>query len=97
MSITTLTKNDSAADLIAKHGLIDDEVVVIPAGIDVHTLPRRSYDFNRGDRRFLDVERAVDHANEVALKTGVRQVVRADSREPGANGRPFYLVQAVGS
>lgn len=93
----TLTKNDSANDVIARHGLVTDEVVVIPAGINVHDLPRRSYDFNKGDRRFVDIDQAVNHANERALHTGVRQVIRKDSFEPGAHGRPFYLVQAVGS
>lgn len=97
MSIATITKNDGAADLIARVGLLTDEVVVIPSSVDVYDLPRRSYDFNRGDRRFVDIDQAVEHANETALRTGVRQVVRKDSREPGAHGRPFYLVQAIGS
>jgi hypothetical protein len=97
MSITTISKNDGTADLVARNGLLSDEVVVIPEGVDVYTLPRRPYDFNKGDRRFVDIDRAVDHANQEALNTGVRQAVRKDSREPGAFGRPFYLVQAIGS
>ena len=57
-------------------------------------LPRRGYDFQKGDRRFDSFKRAVDHANNEASRTGVRQVVRpdVDSLE-----NPVYLVQAVGS
>jgi hypothetical protein len=57
-------------------------------------LPRRGYDFQKGDRRFDSFKRAVDHANDEASRTGVRQVVRpdVDSLE-----NPVYLVQAIGS
>lgn len=73
------------------------EPIIVAPGVDVFAIPRRGYDFNQGDRRFLDQQAAIDHANEEARRTGVRQVVRLDSREPGAYGRQFHLVQAVGS
>lgn len=57
-------------------------------------LPRRGYDFNKGDRRFTELKRAVDHADETARQTGIRQVVRIDGP---VLGEVMYLVQAVGS
>lgn len=57
-------------------------------------LPRRSYDFDKGDRRFRTLTRAVDHADAEAIRTGVRQVVRPDVDSLGDR---LYLVQAVGS
>lgn len=74
-------------------------VLVFPDGIDssdIRMIPTRPYDFNRGDRRFYDQGRAIEHANSTALETGVRQVVRVTS--PALDrGAPLYLVQAVGS
>jgi hypothetical protein len=73
------------------------ETIVLDNNVDSYGIPRRSYDYDKGDRRFLDQWRAIEHANEEARRTGVRQVVRPDLAEvPGAKGR-FYLVQAVGS
>lgn len=63
---------------------------------DFLTLPRRPYDFNRGDRRFGNLKRAVDHANDEAARTGIRQVVRKDNPPPFVEGI-FWLVQAIGS
>lgn len=57
-------------------------------------LPRRSYEFGKGDRRFSDRDRALKHAEAEAIRTGVRQVVRADVT---VLGTPMHLVQAVGS
>jgi hypothetical protein len=71
--------------------------IIINDTVDVHRLPRRSFDPAKGDRRFLDQERAIKHAEEEAVRTGVRQTVRPDSEVPGASGARFYLVQAVGS
>lgn len=66
--------------------------------IDVNVLkiPRRSYDFNKGDRRFYRRERALAHAELEAALTGVRQIVRLDVPATD-NGEPLFLVQAVGS
>lgn len=57
-------------------------------------LPRRPYDFNKGDRRFRSLKAAHDHADAVAAETSVRQVVRPDV---DALGDGLYLVQAIGS
>lgn len=62
---------------------------------DYMKLPQRGYDFNKGDRRFAEIERAIDHANAQALETGVRQVVRVDPGSP--HFQTLHLVQAVGS
>lgn len=73
-------------------------VRVYPGGFDIAPAsgPTRAYDFNKGDRRFCDQARAIEHANSTALETGVRQVVRVTS--PALDrGAPLYLVQAVGS
>lgn len=70
-------------------------VIVLPSDLSVDDIPRRPYDFNQGDRRFHDREEAIDWANEEAIATGVRRIVRADS--PALlGGDPLYLVQAVG-
>lgn len=77
--------------LLANHSpLVLDE-------IDVLQIPKRSYDFNRGDRRFFDRDRAISHAEHEAILTGVRQVVRLDSPAIHGSGEKLYLVQAVGS
>ena len=70
--------------------------IVFDRSVDVFEIPRRSFDPAKGDRRFVDQDRAVIHAEEEASRTGVRQVVRIDSEIPGGRGR-FWLVQAVGS
>lgn len=58
----------------------------------------RSYDFNRGDRRFFDHQAALDAANEIAAVTGVRQIVRATRGPLSSHPEEYlYLVQAVGS
>lgn len=61
---------------------------------DYLRLPRRGFEFNKGDRRFRDQGRAIDHANETARTTGVRQIVRPDVE---VLGEPMFVVQAVGS
>lgn len=72
------------------------KVLVFPEDVDVAELPRRGYDFNKGDRRFHDQLDAIDHAHAEARATGVRQIVRPSS--PALHGgAPLYLVQAVGS
>lgn len=59
-------------------------------------VPTRSYDFDKGDRRFFEFERAIEHSEEEAIRTGVRQAIRRDLSDiPG--GDKLYLVQAVGS
>lgn len=63
----------------------------------LYDIPRRAYDFNRGDRRFHDQIEAIEHANAEALKTGVRQVVRVTAPALLGGDEPLYLVQAVGS
>lgn len=76
-----------------------DLAITYPDDVDV-VVPTRSYDYNKGDRRFFDHQAAVDHAHAVALETGVRQSVRPDPGTPEfeiRNGRTLYLVQAVGS
>lgn len=70
-------------------------VIVFPADVDVSQIPRRPYDFNRGDRRFFDQSAAIEHATATAKATGVRQIVRPDIR-PLDKDR-LFLVQAVGS
>jgi len=72
-----------------------NHTIVIPEDIDVNTIPRRSYDFDKGDRRFHTLERALEHAEAEAGRTSVRQVVRTESA-PHFVGT-FYLVQAIGS
>lgn len=76
---------------------IQDTSPVDLIGVDVLSLPQRAYDYNKGDRRFYDRDRAVEHANLEALLTGVRQVIRLDSPAIEGSGAPLYLVQAVGS
>jgi len=72
------------------------ETIIIADDVDVYTIPRRSYDYSRGDRRFFYYHRAVVHANEEARRTGVRQCIRPDLADvPG--GRRLWLVQAIGS
>lgn len=63
---------------------------------DYLALPKRPYDFDKGDRRFSSLRRAADHAHEEAARTGIRQVVRKDSTPDFVEGT-FWLVQAVGS
>jgi hypothetical protein len=70
------------------------KVLVFPDDVDVSAIPRRSYDFNAGDRRFFDQQEAIDHAHSKASESGIRQIVRRDS---DVLGKPVYLVQAVGS
>lgn len=70
------------------------KVLVFPEDVDVSQIPRRAYDFNKGDRRFFDQQEAIDHAHSLASKTGVRQIVRQDV---DVLGRHPYLVQAIGS
>jgi hypothetical protein len=70
--------------------------IIIPADVDVYTIPRRPFDFRKGDRRFGELDEAVEHANEEARKTGVRQVIR--TYVPFLHGGELTLiVQAVGS
>lgn len=81
--------------LLTRSGIETLEPVVLDLPVnDYLGLPRRSYDFNKGDRRFSDRDRAIEHANDKARATGVRQVVRPDSL---VLGTPLFLVQAVGS
>lgn len=72
------------------------KVLVFPTDLDMRDIPRRPYDFSRGDRRFFDQQDAIDHAHATATATGIRQIVRRDS--PALlGGEPMFLVQAVGS
>lgn len=71
--------------------------IIINDTVDIHRVPRRPFDPSKGDRRFLDQERAILHGEDEARRTGVRQVVRPDSEIPGGKGSRFWLVQAVGS
>ena len=71
--------------------------IIINRDVDIFAIPRRSFDPKKGDRRFLDQGDAIEHAEDEAIKTGVRQVVRIDSEVPGANAGRYWLVQAVGS
>lgn len=84
--------------LITSQGTQELRVLVFAEDLtnDYRNLPQRGYDFTKGDRRFYDQQRAIDHANDVAVKTGVRQVVRLDGA-PLLGGQPVWLVQAVGS
>jgi hypothetical protein len=68
--------------------------IVFDESIDVLKIPQRSYDFNKGDRRFEGLETALAHAEKIAGLTGVRQIVRKDS--PG-DVAEWWLVQAIGS
>ena len=71
------------------------ETIVVADDIDVTRIPTRSYDLSKGDRRFSRLERAIEHADAEAIKTGIRQCVR---RCPGSyTFQKLYLVQAVGS
>lgn len=82
--------------LVTANGTTELRTIVIDDDVSVHDIPRRSYDFNRGDRRFYSQDSAISHANAEAVRTGVRQVVRLDG--PALlGGTPLYLVQAVGS
>lgn len=85
-------------NVLLRNGVTETlETIVLDNNVDSYGIPRRPYDFNKGDRRFLDQDRAIEHANEEARRTCVRQVVRPDAAEvPGGKGR-FYLIQAVGS
>lgn len=72
------------------------KVLVFPEDMTMADIPRRDYDFNKGDRRFHDRQVAIDHALAEATATGIRQIVRPTS--PALlGGAPLYLVQAVGS
>ena len=68
--------------------------IFLDDSIDVYTIPVRPYDFNKGDRRFNDLQRALDHAEQEAGRTSIRQVVRKDSSPTFTH---LWLVQAVGS
>lgn len=85
--------------LIQAGGTLRDlsPIEILPGSPEEANLHARSYDFNAGDRRFVDHEEAVQWANIEAAKTGIRQMIRINGSEPGAHGRPLYLVQAVGS
>ena len=75
------------------------QVLVFPEDVDLSrtAIPTRGYDFRKGDRRFFDQEEAIQYAHAKATETGVRQVVRVNGAEPGSQGRPYHLVQAIGS
>lgn len=68
--------------------------IIIADDVNVNEIPRRSYDFNKGDRRFFDFNNAVRFATDKAVETSVRQVVRLDV---DVLGMQTYLVQAIGS
>lgn len=61
---------------------------------DVLRIPQRPYEFDKGDRRFTSLMDAVSFANDEAVRTGVRQVVRLDSSPHFVT---LHLVQAMGS
>lgn len=62
--------------------------------IDIFDRPRRPYDFSKGDRRFVDFDVALRHAEKKALETGIRQEVRPTS---SPSFQKLWIVQAVGS
>jgi hypothetical protein len=68
--------------------------IILSDDVNVYDIPKRSYDFTKGDRRFFDFANAVRFATDEAVRTGIRQVVRLDVDVLGK--RP-HLVQAVGS
>lgn len=78
---------------------MNNSLVILENDIDLSgvVFPTRGYDFNQGDRRFVDQQKAIDHALWKAKETGIRQVVRVNGVEPGSKGRPYHLVQAIGS
>lgn len=81
--------------LLTRSGIETLEPIVLDLPVnDYLGLPRRAYDFNKGDRRFSDLDKAIQHANDKASATGVRQVVRPDTL---VLGTALFLVQAVGS
>jgi len=80
--------------LITANGVTDLRPIIVAEDINVGQIPRRAYDFSKGDRRFFDIERAIDHANDEASRTGIRQVVRPDTE---ALGDTLFVVQAIGS
>lgn len=69
-------------------------VLVFGDGVDVLGIPQRSYDFDKGDRRFTVQAEAIQYANDEAVRTSVRRIVRVDS---SPHFTKFYLVQAIGS
>lgn len=82
--------------LLTGSGKTSLKPLILPDEFDIFEIPRRGYDFNLGDRRFLDLDRALGHANDEAARTGVRQIVRKDT-PPDFVDVPYWLVQAVGS
>lgn len=75
--------------------IMNTEPIIPGDDIDFFALPRRPYEFNRGDRRFTDREFAIEYAERVSGETGVRQMVLRQSAPHFVPG--FWVVQAVGS
>lgn len=82
--------------LLTKSGTVNLKPLILPDEFNVFDIPRRGYDFNRGDRRFNDQRRAIAFAYVEATRTGVRQIIRRDSTPDFVEGT-FWLVQAIGS
>lgn len=74
----------------------DLEPIVTDLKVDDYLAPpRRPYDFNRGDRRFFDLQAAIRYAEDLAFDTGIRRVVRPDVPVTGHD--TVFVVQEVGS
>lgn len=68
--------------------------ILVHDDIDLAEIPRRDYDFSRGDTRWSTQEKALEVAEAKALETGIRQTVR---RSSSPHFTELWLVQAVGS
>lgn len=84
---------EPASQLEIDPGFFDTptRVVVVPDDVSVYDIPRRSYDFSLGDRRFGDWETAVEWAQQ----QDERYVVRRDPAD--TPGMKLYLAQRLGS
>lgn len=76
--------------------MLNNPVLILPTEIPAGEIPRRSYDFNKGDRRFLDQADAIEWSQTKAEETGIRRVVRVDSTPDFLDG-PFFISQEIGS
>lgn len=70
------------------------KIVIVGDEVDVFQVPRRAYDFAKGDRRFTDRNQAIDHGIAEFDRTGVQQLVRRDSAPEFID---LFVVQTFGS
>lgn len=92
-AIARFSLPEPASQLEIDPGFFDTptRVVVVPDDVSVYDIPRRSYDFSLGDRRFGDWETAVEWAQQ----QDERYLVRRDPADtPGVK---LYLAQRLGS